>query len=62
MLDELIRVALGIVLRFLLFPVALVVCTPFILVRAVILAARHRMKFTHAIIDGYEAVDVSWWN
>ena len=66
MLDELLGIALRDILlfifRILLFPVALLVCTPFILIRAVILASRGKMKFGHAIIDGYETVDVYWWN
>ena len=66
MLDELLGFALRdillFILRILLFPVALLVCTPFILIRAVILASRDKMKFSHAIVDGYEIVDVYWWH
>ncbi|HEY4281652.1 MAG TPA: hypothetical protein VGM62_01220 [Chthoniobacterales bacterium] len=66
MLDELLGIALRDILRFilriLLFPVALLVCTPFILIRAAILASRDQMKFSHAIVDGYETVDVHWWH
>ena len=66
MLDELLgfvfRDVLRFILRIMLFPVALLVCTPFILIRAAILASRDKMKFAHAIADGYETVDVYWWN
>ena len=62
MLDELFRIVLRFILRLILFPIALLVCTPFILIRAAILASRDQMKFTHAIADGYETVDVYWWN
>jgi hypothetical protein len=62
MLDELVRVVFRFLLRLMLFPVALLVCTPFIVIRAVILASRNQMKFIHAIADGYETVDVYWWN
>ena len=62
MLDELARVVFRFILRLILFPIALLVCTPFILIRAAVLASRDQMKFTHAIADGYETVDVYWWN
>jgi hypothetical protein len=66
MLDELLGIALRdilhFILRIMLFPVALLVCTPFIVIRAAILASRNKMKFTHAIADGYETVDVYWWH
>jgi hypothetical protein len=66
MLDELLQFALRdilrIVLRFIFFPVALLLCTPFIFIRAAILALRNQMRFIHAIADGYETVDVYWWN
>jgi hypothetical protein len=65
MLDEILGVAfvrvVAFVFRIVLFPVALLICTPFILIRAAILAARHRAKFTHAVADGYSSVDVFWW-
>jgi hypothetical protein len=50
------------VLRFIFFPVALLLCTPFILIRAAVLAMRHRAKFIHAVADGYSSVDVYWWS
>jgi hypothetical protein len=50
------------VLRFVLYPLALLVCTPFVLVRGAVLAARHQAKFVQAVADGYEAVDVYWWS
>ena len=66
MLDEILRAVLTDLLRFVLrivlFPVALVLCTPFILIRAAVLALRRRETFTHAVADGYYAVDVVWWN
>ena len=66
MLDLLLRtVVVELVLRILrivFFPVALLVCTPFILVRGVVLAARRRARFARAVADGYYAVDISWWS
>jgi hypothetical protein len=35
-----------------LFPVALMICTPVILIRAGIPALRHRQRFIHAVSDG----------
>jgi len=66
MLDELLGIVfvrfLAHVFRIVFFPVALLVCTPFILVRGAVLAARHHAKFTHAVADGYSSVDVYWWS
>jgi hypothetical protein len=50
------------VLGIILFPVALLICTPFVLIRAAILASRDQVKFIHAIADGYQTVDVYWWH
>ncbi len=65
MLDEilgsLVVRLVAFICRIILFPVALVLCTPFILVRAAILALRERQRFTHAVSDGYSSVDVFWW-
>ena len=66
MLDEILRFLitdlLRFVLRIILFPLALVICTPFILIRAVILALRRRETFNRSVADGYYAIDVAWWN
>ncbi len=66
MLDDILRILLADLLRFvlriILFPVALVVCTPFILIRAVIQTLRRRETFIRAVADGYYAIDVAWWN
>jgi hypothetical protein len=66
MLDELLGIVFVQVVvrifRIVFFPVALLVCTPFILFRGAVLAARHRAKFTHALADGYSSVDVYWWS
>ena len=65
MLDEILGLLLRglrlFVLRIILFPIALVVCTPFIFVRAAILALLRRQRFIHAVADGYYAIDVIWW-
>jgi hypothetical protein len=57
MLDEILGIAfariVAFVCRIALFRVALLICTPVILVRAAILTLRHRGKFTHAIAGGY---------
>jgi hypothetical protein len=51
---------LGFVVRFLLFPVVLLVCTPFIFIRAAVLTWRDE-KFWRNVADGYYAIDVYWW-
>ena len=65
MLDEIlgtfVRGLLLFVVRIILFPVALAACTPFIFVRAAILALLRGQRFIHAVADGYYAVDVLWW-
>jgi hypothetical protein len=65
MLDEILG---GLFARFLvaivciiLFPVAVIICTPFILIRASVLAMRHRQRFVHAVQDGYSSLWVFWW-
>ena len=45
-----------------LYPVAVLVSTPFILIRAWILALMHREKFGHAVSDGYSSLSVVWWS
>ena len=66
MLDELLGglvvQILARICRVLLFPVALLICTPFIVIRAAILAARQQTTFVHAVADGYSSVDVYWWS
>jgi len=65
MINETLRAGLiqvfGYVARLVLFPVALIACTPVILIRAAILAVRHRQTFIRALCDGYSSVDVFWW-
>ena len=34
----------------------------FLLPVGVVLAARHKTKFSHAVADGYSSVDVYWWS
>ncbi len=64
MLDELLGAVfvelVGRLLRIVFFPGALLICTPFILVGGVVLAALHRAKFAHAVADGYSSVDIYW--
>jgi hypothetical protein len=66
MVDELIwvlvRDALVFLLRLLLFPLALLLCTPFILGHAAVLACRGRGTFRQLLADDYSSVDVYWWN
>ncbi len=45
-----------------LYPLAVLVCTPFILIRAWILGLVHREKFGHAVSDGYSSLSVFWWS
>jgi len=66
MLDELLgflfRDLLIFVLRILFFPVALLLCTPFIFIHAAVLALRGHGRFSHVIADDYSSIDVYWWN
>jgi hypothetical protein len=66
MLDEIgeviVRVLLSFVWRAILYPAALLLCTPFILVRALILALRRRQRFIYSVKDGYSAVSDAWWD
>jgi hypothetical protein len=47
---------------FLLYPLAVLVCTPIIVIRALILGLVHREKFSHAISDGYSSLSFFWWS
>jgi hypothetical protein len=58
----LVEVVLKVVLRIFLYPAALAFCTPFILIRALILALRRRQRFPYAVEDGYSAVSDAWWD
>ena len=65
MIDEILAAGVirvvAYIARIVFFPVALIICTPAILIRAAILVLRHRQRFVHAISDGYSIVDVFWW-
>lgn len=65
MLDLIGEVIVQVVLKFvwcvILYPAALLLCTPFILIRALTLARRHRQRFLYAVEDGYSAVSDVWW-
>jgi hypothetical protein len=45
---------------FILWPVVLIVCTPFILVRAVVVMAMDKARFFPSIADGYTSVSDYW--
>jgi len=47
-------------LKFILWPVALVVCTPFILIRGVFALISRKQRFTYAVSDGYLSVSEFW--
>ena len=49
-------------LRVVLFPVALLLCLPFILGVLAMLAIRGQARFSHVVADDYSSIDVSWWN
>lgn len=61
-LGGLVMAVLGVFWRVVLFPVVMIVCTPFILIRAGGLAFRHRQKFSYAVLDGYESLWTIWWS
>ncbi len=45
---------------FVLWPVVLIVSTPFIFVHAAILALTHKQRFRVAVVGGYSAVSDRW--
>jgi hypothetical protein len=51
----------SLVLRLFLLPVALIIGTPVILIRAWILALRQKQRFAYAVSDGYSFVWEIWW-
>jgi hypothetical protein len=61
LLRTLVLVLIRLVLRVVLFPVALVLCTPFILFRADWLFLRRRETFGYATRDGYDDLWTFWW-
>ena len=52
---------LSLVWRLILLPAALILGTPFILIRAWILALRHKQRFSYAVSDGYSFLWDIWW-
>jgi len=46
--------------KFILWPIALVVATPVILIYALALAVLRRQQFMHAVADGYSGVSAFW--
>ena len=65
MLDEIgefiVRGIFWFLLKLIFYIIALIVCTPFILGRAIILALLDRQKFCYAVADGYGAISDTWW-
>lgn len=47
--------------RIILYPAALVLFTPLILIRAAVLAFRRQQKFRYAAADGYAYLSDVWW-
>ncbi|MEA3189085.1 MAG: hypothetical protein QOD99_2915 [Chthoniobacter sp.] len=43
-----------------LWPVALIVCTPLVLLYALFTALRHKQRFFYAVSDGYSSVSDFW--
>lgn len=65
MIDYLLRLIateiVGKVIRFILFPAVLLLATPFIFLRAALIAWRDADDFWPLVADGYYSVDVWWW-
>jgi hypothetical protein len=59
--EVIVQVVLKFVWRVILYPTALLLCTPFILIRALLLALRRRQRFLYAVEDGYSVVSDAWW-
>jgi hypothetical protein len=46
--------------KFILWPVFLIVATPFLAVYALVSAVRRRQTFMHALSDGYSSASAFW--
>jgi hypothetical protein len=67
MLDDLlgeilVRGVLTRIFRIVMFPIILLLSTPFIIMRAAIFAARGKSRFRSAVVDAYQSIDTYWWN
>ena len=60
LLGSLAEAAWTLVWKFLLWPVVLIIATPFVLVRAFVAALRHRDTFMYALSDGYSRISAFW--
>jgi len=60
MFDAISQAIIEILVKFVLWPVALVICTPFILVRTLFAVAYRRQKFSDVFSDGYLSVSEFW--
>ncbi len=56
-----IEVALGLLWWLILWPMMIVVSTPFVMLYAGIAAIREHRRFSYAVTDGYSAVSNFWY-
>ena len=60
MIDPMGEALIEVLLKFILWPVAMVLCTPFILIWGVFALVARKQRFTYAVSDGYLAVSEFW--
>ena len=62
LLGAVIEGLIGLLLWLILWPVALIVSTPFVVVNALFAALSHKQRFFCAMADGYSSVTAFWKN
>ena len=60
LLGSLVEALWTLVWKFILWPVFLILATPFLAVYALASALRHRQTFKHALYDGYSSLSAFW--
>ena len=60
LLSSVVEAVFTLVWKFILWPLALIVATPVVVVHAGVLALRHRQHFMHAVADGYSGLSAFW--
>ena len=59
-LSSLVEAVWTFIWKFILWPVVLIVATPFLVVYALVSAVRRRQTFMHALSDGYSSASALW--
>jgi hypothetical protein len=59
-LGSLVEAVWTLIWKFILWPVFLIVATPFLAIYALVWALRRRQTFMHALSDGYSSASALW--